>query len=152
VNFTSINLKSNKYIKVIFLFYILLLLKMSFWGLGTFPIRIIDGYSDVSQNIIPFKSIINYLVNFEHYNFITWFYNTFGNILLFFPLGILISLFFVSVNRFTQVMYLSIFVSFSIEITQYITTLGVFDVDDVILNTLGSILGFSILLFVRKRR
>ncbi|MEH6944090.1 VanZ family protein [Bacillus sp. JJ722] len=147
----SIKLYSNNYIKVFFLFYFLLLVKFSFWGVGAFPSRMNPGYSDVSHNITPFKSIINYLLNFEHYNFNTWFYNTFGNVLLFLPLGILISLVFVNVKHFSQVMYLSLFVSFSVEVAQYITALGVFDVDDIILNTLGSILGFLILVCIKIR-
>ncbi|WP_353507056.1 MULTISPECIES: VanZ family protein [unclassified Bacillus (in: firmicutes)] len=95
---------------------------------------------------------MNYLLNFEHYNFSTWFYNTFGNVLLFLPLGILVSLVFIDVKYLSQVIYLSLFISVSVETTQYITTLGVFDVDDIILNTLGSILGFMILVFIKNKR
>jgi glycopeptide antibiotics resistance protein len=150
VNSTSNKLHSNKYVKAIFIFYILLLLKMSFWGFGTFPIRLYGEYSNVSTNFTPFKSIINYLVNFEHYNFGIWFYNTFGNIILFLPLGILITSVFLNVKYFIQVFYLSFFVSLGIELIQYLTKLGVFDVDDIILNITGSLIGFSILSLVRK--
>jgi glycopeptide antibiotics resistance protein len=149
---TSIKLSPNKYIKVILLFYIVMLITISFWGIGTSFSRMNAGYSDVSHNIVPFKSIINYLLNFEHYNFNTWFYNTFGNLLLFLPLGILISLVFVNVKHLNQVMYISLFVSFSVEIIQYATILGVFDVDDIILNTLGSIIGFLILVFIKNKK
>ncbi|WP_461178319.1 VanZ family protein [Virgibacillus ainsalahensis] len=34
---------------------------------------------------------------------------------------------------------------------QYVTQLGVFDVDDIILNTLGGYLGFLILVLFKKR-
>ncbi|MFC3041456.1 VanZ family protein [Virgibacillus xinjiangensis] len=41
--------------------------------------------------------------------------------------------------------------SFSIEILQYVTQLGVFDVDDIILNTLGGYLGFLIFVLFKNR-
>ncbi|PEM26525.1 VanZ family protein [Bacillus pseudomycoides] len=147
----SIKLNSNKYINVIFLFYIFMLIKFSFWGIGTLS-RMNADYSNVLHNITPFKSITNYLLNFDHYNFSTWFYNTFGNVLLFLPLGILITLVFVDLKHFRHVIYLSLFVSLIIEIAQFFTTLGVLDVDDIILNTLGSILGFLILVLIKNKK
>jgi glycopeptide antibiotics resistance protein len=150
MNSISNKLHPKKYIKVVFIFYVFLLLKFSFWGIGTYPIRLYGNYKDVSANFIPFKSIINYLINFEHYNFGILIYNTFGNIILFLPMGILISKIVVNVKYFIQVFYLSFFVSLGIEMIQSLTKLGVFDVDDIILNITGSLIGFWILSLVKK--
>ncbi len=78
----------------------------------------------------------------------TWFYNTFGNILLFIPMGILLPILIAKRIKFS----LSVIPLFSltIETLQYFTQLGVFDVDDIILNTLGGYLGFLIFVLFSK--
>ncbi|ALC84361.1 hypothetical protein AM592_21040 [Bacillus gobiensis] len=145
-----IQLNTKKYVKIIFIIYLAMLLTVSFWGISMFLPR--HTYNDVSQNLMPFKTITNYLFNFEKYNFRTWFNNTFGLVLLFIPFGLLIPLVFADIKHATQMMYLSFLVSLSLEIAQYITVLGVFDVDDVILNTFGGMLGFLIITQLIKRK
>ena len=73
--------------------------------------------------------------------------NTFGNVALFMPLGVLLPL--VS-NRFRllrRVLVVAFCLSVSIEATQFVLRfLGnprAVDIDDVILNTLGGCLGFA---------
>ncbi|WP_280771843.1 VanZ family protein [Salipaludibacillus daqingensis] len=146
------NLKSRKYVTTVcFLIYIYLLLSVSFLGESIFfPTRLYGHYVDISHNLIPFATIGNYLLNFQSYNFDTWFYNTFGNIVAFIPLGILLPLIFDKIRRITQVIFISFMVSLIIEITQYVSHLGVSDVDDIILNTMGGILGFMILCLIKR--
>ncbi|MDG4655343.1 VanZ family protein [Ectobacillus antri] len=139
-------LVSNKYIIILFCFYITLVLKFSFIGVGvSFPERLLGNYDDVSHNLIPFETIGTYLTNFHHYNFNTWFYNTFGNVLLFMPLGILLPLIFTKIGGIKQLILASFIGILTIEFVQYFTLLGVFDIDDIILNLLGVVLGFCIL-------
>ncbi|MGE7094489.1 VanZ family protein [Lysinibacillus sp. NPDC048646] len=64
-----------------------------------------------------------------------------GNILLFMPLGFSIPLRF-KVNKFWKVILLGFFISFLVEVIQLFTSIRSFDVDDLILNTLGAIIGF----------
>ena len=148
------NLKSVKYVTTVcFLIYIYLLLSASFLGESIFfPSRLYGYYIDVSHNLIPFATIGTYLLNFQSYNFDTWFNNTFGNIIAFIPLGILLPLMFDKIKRITQVIFISFMVSLIIEIIQYVSQLGVFDVDDIILNTIGGILGFMILILIKRER
>ncbi|MGG3575314.1 VanZ family protein [Bacillus gobiensis] len=146
-----IQLNTKKYVRIIFIIYLVMLLTVSFWGISMFFPRYIY-YNEVSQNLMPFKMITNYLLNFEQYNFRTWFNNTFGLVLLFIPFGLLIPLVFADIKHAAQMMYLSFLVSLSLEIAQYITVLGVFDIDDVILNTFGGMLGFLIITQLIKRK
>lgn len=62
------------------------------------------------------------------------------NILLFFPFGILI-VFLCSRLKLWKVLLLSFLLSLTIEITQFITERGFFQIDDIWLNTLGGFLG-----------
>jgi glycopeptide antibiotics resistance protein len=147
----SIQLNSKKYIKIVFLCYFVVLLTVNFWGISIFSPRFTDPIN-TSFNVIPFKTISTYLLNYDHYNFSTWFYNAFGLVLLFIPFGLLIPLVFVDVKRVTQIVYLTFITSFSIEVVQRITMLGILDADDVILNLLGSIIGFSTAFLIKKKR
>lgn len=97
---------------------------------------------DIIINIIPFKTISNYIVNFNDFNFDIILSNLLGNIIIFIPFGFLLPLVF-NIGRSLKmnfVISLAIFVC--IEAIQFIFALGVCDVDDVILYVIGSTLGF----------
>jgi len=65
-----------------------------------------------------------------------------GNLLGFVPLGILLPLLFKRLRSFSAVIVVVFAFSLAYELTQLCTGLGVFDVDDLILNTAGGIIGF----------
>jgi glycopeptide antibiotics resistance protein len=131
----------NKTIYVMLLLYLLFLMIVCFWGINKYTIRL-GSYNGVLHNLIPFDTIRNYIFNFHSYNFDTWFYNTFGVLLVFIPLGFLLPVIFVNIRSLRNIIIRSVCVSFFIEAMQYIATLGVFDIDDIILNSLGTVLGF----------
>ncbi|MCM3626250.1 VanZ family protein [Paenibacillus glycanilyticus] len=95
-------------------------------------------------NLIPFQSILQYANGYPNYNFDTWFFNLFGNVLLFVPLGFLLPILFAKARRFSTTIVWTILVSLTIELTQLGTRLGSFDVDDLILNVLGGLIGFAV--------
>ena len=92
-------------------------------------------------NLRPFKEIHRYLVYYRTIGPYTVFLNLAGNILAFVPFG----LFFPFLSRknrsFWKVTLISFEVSFLVEVIQLVTRVGSCDVDDVILNTLGGMLG-----------
>lgn len=92
------------------------------------------------SNFIPFKTILLYISG-QGYNSIQ---NIFGNILVFIPLGFLLPILFNNCKRLNNTIFISILVSASIETIQLLFNLGSCDIDDLILNTLGSIIGFVI--------
>ena len=76
--------------------------------------------------------------------------NVIGNIAAFFPMGLLVAL--LAPKRpycvfALAIVYLSCAVA---EILQYVFNVGSFDIDDVILNTLGGFLGILVSIPVRK--
>jgi len=150
-NFPEMNAK--KYPKILFGSYVIFLLWISFIGISIlYPTRLYGNYGDVAHNLIPFGSITAYFINFNQYNFNTWFYNTFGNVLVFIPLGIFLPLVFDAIKRITQVIIFIFMCSLLIELLQYVTLLGVFDVDDIILNLIGGISGFLITIPIKKMK
>jgi glycopeptide antibiotics resistance protein len=97
-----------------------------------------------AYNFIPFKQISQYILNFHRYNFDIWFLNLFGNIIFFMPFGFLLPLVYNKGKTIGNSIILATLFSSSIEILQYILELGIFDIDDIILNVIGSIIGFII--------
>ncbi|MCH4889462.1 VanZ family protein [Acidaminobacter sp. JC074] len=107
-----------------------------------------------SYNLEPFKQILIYITRYDHYNFNIWFYNLFGNMILFIPFGFLLPVCFKKGKNLWSNLLLTILFSFSIEGIQYIFAVGIFDIDDIILNTVGGLIGFSIytlLVYLLKR-
>ncbi len=78
-------------------------------------------------------------------------YALFANILLFMPFGFILP----SLFRFTRKWYIAVpfagMASLGIELTQYFTRMGCFDVDDLIANTLGAGLGYLIYRIVLRK-
>ena len=95
-------------------------------------------------NIRPFREIRRYLSYWEILGIRTVFLNLAGNIIGFVPFGALLPIFIRSVRNAWKVTLLSLEISAIIEVSQLIFRVGCFDVDDMILNTLGGLLGFGL--------
>lgn len=81
------------------------------------------------------------------------FQNIFANLLMFVPMGMILPVLFK--NKFNKLWKILIFIIclvFIIEIMQFLTFCGSADIDDLILNTAGCIIGYAIIKnnFVRK--
>ncbi len=105
-----------------------------------------DGgnFGRVAPQFVPFKTIISYVSQVQTVS--DWFFENLAcNIIMFMPYGFLVPMI-IKKQKFLcfRVIVSGGFLSILIEIFQYITALGVCDIDDVILNTLGTALGFGI--------
>jgi glycopeptide antibiotics resistance protein len=92
-------------------------------------------------NLVPFHMIRYYATGQE-----PWyvdFVNLMGNVVIFVPFGLMVPLLFPKTRRFARMLLLSAGLSLFIEIMQFITRTGVFDVDDIILNTIGGATGYA---------
>jgi len=94
-------------------------------------------------NLTLFKSIDRFTRAFNHYSFEVYFYNIYGNILAFMPIGFLLPMIYKKI-KFWNITIIGFLISLIIEITQYISYLGTFDVDDLLLNTIGVAIGYGI--------
>jgi glycopeptide antibiotics resistance protein len=128
-----------------FIFYLLCLIKVVF-----FPIAIYNHpelkYSSSYVQLIPFKSIIEDINNKNYIQ--AW-----GNIILFMPLSVYWTLLNKRAKFFGYSLIFGFAITFTIESIQllidYVTHFSnkFFDVDDMILNTIGFVLGW----FLTKR-
>ena len=148
-------MKNKKLIKILFYIYIAFLIIFvvlkfdgSFERIISLHNSIIENEKDGLRNInlIPFKSISPYLRNItEPYAF----KNIIANILVFIPLGFFISN--KNPKNVFKTLVICISVILSIECIQLLFKIGFFDVDDIILNFIGSLIGVLINLVAQKR-
>lgn len=96
-------------------------------------------------NIIPFKTITDYIKASSHINQNIWMSNLFGNVLAFFPLGIFLPWLFKRLIGFWRTIASVFLATSSVEILQFATRVGSFDIDDIILNTIGGALGYLLI-------
>ena len=99
-------------------------------------------------NFVPFRSIGGYLSHWQEneMNRDIILRNLLGNLALLAPLGLLLPAFLDRWRRFGRIFCLSLFLSTLFEGFQYVTSTGVCDIDDVILNVTGACLGFGLYL------
>src|SRR5699024_2144454 len=98
-----------------------------------------------SHNFIPFKTIFYYLFSATDMSFSVRVANLAGNVIGFIPFGFLVP---ILSKRFLnlKIITLATFcLSLAFELTQLIFRFGSFDVDDLILNTLGGVLGYFVI-------
>lgn len=105
-------------------------------------------YGSLSKRVslIPFKTISSYLESIYYYKSYAAIINIVGNIVLFIPIGFIISIYIK--NKLLDLIIL-LLISISIEILQFIMALGVTDIDDVILNFSGELIGAFIFLVIK---
>lgn len=99
------------------------------------------GADNRGITLTPFNELI---CLFTEDNHLFWFMQIFLNILLFVPLGILLPMQYKPYQSFWLTALTGFICSVGIETMQYITGRGLTEVDDVIHNTLGAVIGFAI--------
>lgn len=94
-------------------------------------------------NLKPFVEIKRFMKNMSNTKWSTSaVINLLGNVVCFMPFGFVIPILSIRQRKLWKVTLLSFLCSFVVEVTQLISKLGVFDVDDLILNTIGGFLGY----------
>lgn len=88
-------------------------------------------------NLVPFREMFRYPVGSENFN-----RQVVGNILLFMPFGFFAT-YYTKIKKISSISFMSILVSLTIEVVQKYIGRS-FDVDDIILNVVGGILGFLV--------
>jgi glycopeptide antibiotics resistance protein len=138
--------------KIIFAVYLLILIKLILFKGPVFYqvvptskvyIEKVSESELVAVNLRPFHTIKGYFNADTPASVL--FFNVIGNILLFVPYGFLLPLIFQKRVIFFDVFYSAFLLSVSFELFQLITRTGQFDIDDIILNTTGGMLGYPLL-------
>lgn len=125
----------GKVMFVLYIFFLLYFLIFSDWYGRT-------GISaEYRYNLVLLKEIKRFIEYREELGAFAVFTNLFGNILIFVPYGFFISMA-SSARGFFMTLFYSFGLSLCVEVFQLLTKVGSFDVDDLLLNTIGGVLGY----------
>lgn len=106
---------------------------------------IVDKY-----NFIPFKILYKSYIEFFKYSNITHFLiNVVGNIFMFIPLGLLLPILYDRFKNIKTTVIVGCYISIFIEFTQIFLPRST-DIDDIILNTFGTFIGYLLFLVINK--
>ena len=88
---------------------------------------------------IPFVDSVKLFI---HGSLFAAYYNVFGNIIWFMPIGLFCGILLKEKSHYKLSFWAGLSVSLLIEISQWLFSTGVTHIDDVICNVLGSVLGY----------
>ena len=139
--------KQKQIVLTITMVYTTIMVYWMLWGFRRIT------YTDHQYNFIPFRAISGffekYIVHIKEMPDIAknelWYFavNIFGNIGMFIPFGVLLTILFN--GSLKKAFSIFIFGVLMLEATQLISYRGVFDVDDILLNTIGFLIGYSMI-------
>lgn len=93
-------------------------------------------------NLTLFQEIRRYFQYHNSFQKELFILNMFGNVLAFVPFGFLLPLLDSQCKKPVSIAFLSFEVSLLVELVQLISKTGIFDIDDILLNTAGGVIGY----------
>ena len=144
--------KQQFIVRLLFCLYILGLFYITLFAWNYGASLGAEGPGGRNYNVIPFRSIYRIAV----FSPTIWdpIRILLGNVILFLPLGFLLPIVWKKARRIQFIIILGFVVSLLIETSQFLFTYRVANIDDVILNTLGTLIGalvFHLLLWIKRR-
>lgn len=106
---------------------------------------------DYRYNLELFREIKRYLVHYEQLGVGNVMVNLLGNIVVFMPYGFWLPIMNRVCDGWFRILFWSFGFSLGVEITQLITKTGACDVDDLMLNTIGGLLGYGVYRLLKWR-
>lgn len=101
-------------------------------------------------NLKPFTEIKRYMSYIEELGYFNVMLNLLGNVVCFMPLGFVLPILSHRKWGVIRITLVSCLASLVVELTQLVTKLGSCDVDDIIMNTLGGLLGYILFAICNK--
>jgi len=127
-------------------------LLLAVWLIGGLVLTLQPAYplpgQVVDDNLIPFHTLRIY---WDDLGSPFWMRNLFGNLGLLFPLGLLGPIALPVLGRWWRLALVAILYSGTIEFTQLFIPDRSADVDDIIVNVIGAMLGFAVYALVLRR-
>jgi glycopeptide antibiotics resistance protein len=131
-------------------------------GLTFFPLFIGNGMAGTYFNInyIPVVSTLNAIKRIQDsrvsdYMLKFWIRNIGGNLVLLLPMGLFLPIFWDRFRKIKTIALAGFSISLTIEILQllsaFIGNARTFDIDDIILNTTGAVIGYGVFCLINKK-
>ena len=141
----------GKHKRIIFIFYCLFMLYLLFFQRFAWNRNPSGDYSEwlrTSVNFVPFRTVKDFIEILNNptstWNFILLsIANLSGNIILFIPMGIFLPSIFKKQKKLLTFVISIFLIILAVELIQLFSTLGCFDIDDLILNVIGALIGYT---------
>lgn len=121
------------------------------WILGGLVLTLQPAYplpnQVVDDNLVPFHTLRIYLDNLGSW---FWLRNLFGNLVLLLPLGLLGPIALPALDRWWRIALLALLSSAAIELIQLAVPDRSADIDDVIVNVAGALIGYLVFRSIRS--
>lgn len=104
--------------------------------------RVMGG--DYHYNLQLFREIKRYIIYRRELGITNFMINIVGNVVAFVPFGFILPAISPRNRKFLNIALLSFELTLSIEIMQLVLQVGTFDVDDILMNFVGGIIGYII--------
>ncbi|MBQ8407711.1 MAG: VanZ family protein [Clostridia bacterium] len=129
----------------IFGIYCFILIYILFLSRGAMTHYSYAQYFRQFTNFIPFKTIIEYVERYNNGFRNLSVMNLLGNFFLFTPMGMLLPCVFPKLNSFWKVTLTVLGMVVIVEIAQGLLRVGSIDIDDVLFNVIGAMIGYGII-------
>lgn len=135
------NKKNRLVAGIIFLGYLIVLFYFLFFAESM-------GRTDTDRayqyNLIPFREMLRFIKYRKTLGMYAVLLNIVGNVVAFIPFGVFLPMVAVKCRSFWRTALYSLELSLLAELWQLVFRVGCFDVDDLMLNTLGGMVGFGL--------
>jgi glycopeptide antibiotics resistance protein len=111
---------------------------------AVFLLKLSDG-NHLRVNLIPFVNLLDYDNRTDIY------LNVIGNITMFIPTGVILPILYKKIDSFGKTVITGFLMSLVIELSQLPFAARATDIDDLILNTMGTAIGAMIIFFIRNK-
>lgn len=108
------------------------------------------GLREYRYNLTLFKELGRFVTYRQQLGIESFIVNIFGNILAFAPFGFLLPIITPENRKWIKLALITFLFSLTIELLQLVFKVGIFDVDDLLMNTLGGLLGYFIFTIVNE--
>ena len=134
---------------VLFLMYLCLLAYFMFFS-ESFGRT--DTDREYAYNLVPLKEITRYFRYYRTLGMTLFLINIVGNIAAFMPFGFFLPIISRRSRKWYNTVSFGLVFSLTLETLQLVLRVGSFDVDDMLLNTIGAALGFWVYKLVQRTR
>ena len=105
--------------------------------------------AEYSYNLTLFKEIRRFLVYRDVLGWRAVILNVFGNMVVFVPFGFILPEVWDQLNHWYTITFMGFLFSLFVETTQLVSRVGCFDVDDLLLNTVGALVGYCVFVMAK---
>lgn len=105
----------------------------------------IPEYFKIFSNLTPFKTIAEYIQRYSNGFSSLAIMNLLGNFVLFLPMGAFLPCVCKKLDRFGKVIFCVFTMTVVVELAQGLLRVGSIDIDDVIFNTSGAMIGYGMI-------